>query len=68
MFLLFHVFLSRLLYSAKTISAITDIFPVICLGSDVVLNKSKFILMAYVVGRSTGINYAAIEFFFYHEA
>ena len=48
MFLLFHVFLSRLLYSAKGISA-TDILPVICLGSDVALNKSKFIIIIMTI-------------------
>ena len=39
-----YVLLSRLLYSAKGISA-TDILPVMCLGSDVALNKSKFIII-----------------------
>ena len=43
-----YVFLSRLLYSAKGISA-TDILPVICLGSDVVLNKSKFIIIIIII-------------------
>ena len=42
-----YVFLSRLLYSAKGISA-TDILPVICLGSDVALNKSKFIIIIII--------------------
>ena len=45
-----YVFLSRLLYSAKGISA-TDILPVICLGSDVALNKSKFITDREVLGQ-----------------
>ena len=44
MFLLFHVFLSSLLYSAKGVSAM-DILPVICLGPDVALSKSKFIVI-----------------------
>ena len=39
-----YVFLSRLLYSAKGISAM-DILQVICLGSDVALHKSKFIII-----------------------
>ena len=43
-----YVFLSRLLYSAKGISA-TDILPVICLGSDVALNKSKFIIIIIII-------------------
>ena len=43
-----YVFLSRLLYSAKGISA-TDILPVICLGSDVTLNKSKFIIIIIII-------------------
>ena len=45
MFLLFHVFLSRLLYSAKGIST-SDILLVICLGPDVALNKSKVIILS----------------------
>ena len=43
-----YVLLSRLLYSAKGISA-TDILPVICLGSDVALNKSKFIIIIIIM-------------------
>ena len=43
-----YVFLSRLLYSAKGISA-SDILPVICLGSDVALNKSKFIVIIIII-------------------
>ena len=43
-----YVLLSRLLYSAKGISA-TDILPVICLGSDVALNKSKFIIIIIII-------------------
>ena len=43
-----YVFLSRLLYSANGISA-TDILPVICLGSDVALNKSKFIIIIIII-------------------
>ena len=43
-----YVLLSRLLYSAKGISA-TDILPVMCLGSDVVLNKSKFIIIIIII-------------------
>ena len=43
-----YVFLSRLLYSTKGISA-TDILPVICLGSDVALNKSKFIIIIIII-------------------
>ena len=45
-----YVLLSRLyiLYSAKGISA-TDILPVICLGSDVGLNKSKFIIIVIII-------------------
>ena len=39
-----YVFLSWSLYSAKGISAM-DTLPVICLGSDVALNKSKFIII-----------------------
>ena len=50
----FSVFLSTTgnlcwsLYSAKGISA-TDTLPVICLGSDVVLNKSKFIIIIIII-------------------
>ena len=47
-----YVFLSRLLYSAKGISA-TDILPVICLGSDVALNKSKFIIIIIIIRAKT---------------
>ena len=43
-----YVLLSRLLYSAKGISA-TDILPVMCLGSDVALNKSKFIIIIIII-------------------
>ena len=43
-----YVFLTRLLYSAKGISA-TDILPVICQGSDVALNKSKFIIIIIII-------------------
>ena len=42
-----YVLLSRVLYSAKGISA-TDILPVMCLGSDVALNKSKFIIIIII--------------------
>ena len=43
-----YVFLSWSLYSAKGISA-TDTLPVICLGSDVALNKSKFIIIIIII-------------------
>ena len=43
-----YVLLSRLLYSAKGISA-TDILPVMYLGSDVALNKSKFIIIIIII-------------------
>ena len=47
-----YVLLSRLLYSAKGISA-TDILPVMCLGSDVALNKSKFIIIIIITVSAT---------------
>ena len=66
MFLLFHVFLSRLLYSTKGISA-TDILPVICLGSDVVLNKSKFsiIIKKYIYNKLTSRIFVYIYIYIY---
>ena len=55
-----YVFLGRLLYSAKGISA-TDILPVICLGSDVALNKSKFIIIIIIIIIITRSRRAALE-------
>ena len=43
-----YVFLSWSLYSAKGISA-TDTLSVICLGSDVALNKRKFIIIVIII-------------------